>query len=362
MAPRLKKAKTEPQAEAKLESYVHSRDSFKAVYDRLKEELLADEIMGSPPDFAKEWFSNVLDYNVPGGKLNRGMAVYDTLEALSKKTPGSDQIFKANTLGWCIEWLQAFFLVADDIMDGSITRRGQPCWYKKPEVGLIACNDYILLECCIYRIIKKHFAGHAAYMDIMDLFHEVTYQTSIGQLLDLTTAPIGSVDLSKYTLDNYMGIVTYKTAYYSFYMPVACGMILAGIKNKEAFKVAEKILLDMGQYFQIQDDYLDCYGDPEVIGKIGTDIEDNKCSWLICTALKHADKEQTKVIEANYGKKDKDCVAAIKKLFVELKMEERFKEYEEESYKRLTAAIEEQKLVPQAVFTIFLSKIYQRQK
>jgi farnesyl diphosphate synthase len=80
---------------------------------------------------------------------------------------------------------------------------------------------------------------------------KVTYQTSIGQLLDLTTAPIGSVDLSKYTLDNYMGIVTYKTAYYSFYMPVACGMILAGIKNKEAFRVAEKILLDMGQYFQV---------------------------------------------------------------------------------------------------------------
>lgn len=33
-------------------------------------------------------------------------------------------------VGWCIEWMQAYFLVADDIMDESITRRGQPCWYK----------------------------------------------------------------------------------------------------------------------------------------------------------------------------------------------------------------------------------------
>jgi farnesyl diphosphate synthase len=80
---------------------------------------------------------------------------------------------------------------------------------------------------------------------------QVTYQTSYGQLLDLTTAPIGCVDLSKYTLENYMLIVTYKTAYYSFYMPVACGMILAGIKDDEAFKVAEKILVQMGQYFQV---------------------------------------------------------------------------------------------------------------
>ena len=62
---------------------------------------------------------------------------------------------------------------------------------------MIACNDYILLECCIYRIVKKHFSSHEAYAAVNDLFHEVTYQTSIGQLLDLTTAPIGHVDLSR---------------------------------------------------------------------------------------------------------------------------------------------------------------------
>ena len=43
---------------------------------------MADEILGDPPAHAKSWFARMLDYNVKGGKLNRGMAVYDTLQAL----------------------------------------------------------------------------------------------------------------------------------------------------------------------------------------------------------------------------------------------------------------------------------------
>lgn len=47
----------------------------------------------------------------------------------------------------------------------------------------------------------------------------------------------------------------------------------------------------------VQDDYLDCFGDPSVIGKIGTDIEDNKCGWLIVKALERASPEQRKLLE-----------------------------------------------------------------
>jgi farnesyl diphosphate synthase len=41
------------------------------------------------------------------------------------------------------------------------------------QVGMVACNDYILLECCIYRILKFHFGGSAAYGQLLDLFLEV---------------------------------------------------------------------------------------------------------------------------------------------------------------------------------------------
>lgn len=59
------------------------------------------------------------------------------------------------------------------------------------------------------------------------------------------------VDLSRYTLPTYLRIVTYKTAFYSFYLPVAYGMVLCGITNPKAYQLALDICVEMGQYFQV---------------------------------------------------------------------------------------------------------------
>merc|ERR1719460_1369133 len=114
-------------------------------------------------------------------------------------------------------------------------------------------------------------------------------------------------------------------------------MILSGITDPKAFDVARSICIKMGEYFQV----LDCYGAPEVIGKIGTDIEDNKCSWLICQALKQVTPEQKAVIKAHYGRKEEASVAKIKALFTELELERQFQEYEATSYRTLTKEISE---------------------
>ena len=196
-----------------------------------------------------------------------------------------------------------------------------------------------------------------------------------------------------------------QTAYYSFYLPIACGLILAGAPPS-ALEATKGIALEMGRYFQVrfflpffvfalgagkwalfsrrdvspaltpppplsrslslslqvQDDYLDAFGDPAAIGKVGTDIQDNKCSWLVCTALATATPAQRAVIEANYGKEDEASVAAIKALYAEMDLEGKFRAYEAESYAALTAAIEGQSDVPAGVFTAMLAKIYKRQK
>ncbi len=95
---------------------------------------------------------------------------------------------------------------------------------------------------------------------------------------------------------------------------------------------------------------------------MGTDIQDNKCSWLVCTALATATPAQRAVIEAHYGKEEEAAVAAIKALYVEMDLKGAFRAYEADSYAKLTAAIEGQADVPAGVFTSMLAKIYKRQK
>ena len=96
--------------------------------------------------------------------------------------------------------LQAYFLVADDMMDASVTRRGQPCWYRMPGVGNIAINDAFMLEAAIYHLLKTHFRTRPCYGLLLELFHDVTFQTELGQLIDLITAPEDDVDLSRFSL------------------------------------------------------------------------------------------------------------------------------------------------------------------
>mgnify|MGYP002049719240 CR=1 FL=1 len=103
-------------------------------------------------------------------------------EELSNK-----QMTDAYVLGWCVElvslvnFIESFsfyFLVADDIMDGSTTRRGQPCWYKKDNLGMLAINDAILLETCIYTLLDKHFRDAPYYLNLLDAFLYVSYYLS----------------------------------------------------------------------------------------------------------------------------------------------------------------------------------------
>ncbi|OTF79974.1 hypothetical protein BLA29_009862 [Euroglyphus maynei] len=71
--------------------------------------------------------------------------------------------------------------------------------------------------------------------------------------------------------------------------------------------------MDIGELFQIQDDFLDCFGNPEQMGKIGTDIKDGKCSWLIVRALQLANEQQRNLLIKHYGNENDEKI--IKDLY-----------------------------------------------
>ncbi|KAH8407461.1 hypothetical protein KR222_001467 [Zaprionus bogoriensis] len=308
---------------------------------------------------AAKWLTHVLQYNVPGGKKNRGILTvltYKNLAAPQDLTP--ENIKLAQYLGWCVEMLQSYFIILDDVMDHSTTRRGQKCWYKVENVGLIAINDAIMIESALYTILKQHFAHLDCYVALLELFHEISFITTCGQSLDQLNS---NKSVSDFNMENYKAIVDNKTSYYSFYLPFAIAMHLAGYKDAEAFRQSKTILLEMGHFFQVQDDFLDCFGNPEVTGKIGTDIEDNKCSWLAVVAMQRANAEQKQIMIDCYGQKDPLKVERVKELYKELSLPSTYATFEEESYNMIKTHIQQtSRGVPHQSFLQILNKIYQR--
>ncbi|KAI4962858.1 hypothetical protein ZWY2020_025233 [Hordeum vulgare] len=185
-----------------------------------------------------------------------GLSVIDSYMLLRRTEVDDEDFYLACVLGWCIEWLQASALVLDDITDNAYTRRDNLCWYKLPTVGLSAINDGVLLKCHVQAIIKRYFK-------------EKLLQTAMGQMLDLITTHTGAKDLARYRIQGYRRIVKYKTSHYSFYLPVACALLLNGVEAE---------------------DYVE------------TDIEDYKCSWLIVQAMELANENEMKILYENYGK------------------------------------------------------------
>lgn len=203
------------------------------------------------------------------------------------------------------------------------------------------------------------------YLELVELFHEVSLQTQIGQMLDLTSQPQGRKGpdvLKGFDLNLYKKIVKFKTACYTFFLPLASGMLLVGYRESDDFDVARGICMELGEKFQIQDDFLDCFQDPDVLGKIGTDIQDHKCSWLCVQALLRMSAAQRAEFEQKYGKDDEASVAWVRQLYRDLGLEKAYETQEADSLARVQGKISEACKTLPDLFTPILKKIHNRQK
>jgi len=345
-------------------------ETLAANFDRFVQ-LFLDDIRTKYnfPDSAINRLDQLLHYTCLGGKCYRGGLVLNTVKHLCQRNgspPNEEQKQQAMACAWAIEALQACFLVADDVMDASSTRRGKPCWYKIPEVQLDAVNDSLILESFVFFLVKHAFGSNMAmYCAMYDLYRETSFQTQLGQMLDLTSQPQGVKDpalLTNFTLENYTRIITYKTAFYSFYLPIAAGLIICGCPP-ETFAIARDICIQLGVKFQIQDDFLDCFGDFDILGKIGTDIKDHKLTWLCAMALSLFSAEQRQEFERHYGHEGKEDEDAVRALYEAVDLPNLYLTQEQESFDSISSSIASHaEAVPPAVFREILDKIHLRQK
>eukprot|EP00658_Telonema_sp_P-2_P069780 TRINITY_DN5916_c0_g1_i7.p1 TRINITY_DN5916_c0_g1~~TRINITY_DN5916_c0_g1_i7.p1 ORF type:complete len:386 (-),score=135.68 TRINITY_DN5916_c0_g1_i7:276-1433(-) len=341
--------------------------SFMRVGDVLIEEACKAMAEGyDMPATEVDWIRNMLEYNVKGGKANRGTMVVVSAKLLWEhqgRTIDTDTLGKMCVLGWCIEWMQAWLLVADDFMDSSKTRRGKVCWYLREDVKTVALNDAFTIEMLVYKLLKNYFVGEAYYLQLLDLFLETTMQTEVGQLADTLCM---NMKISDFSVDRWTYIVKYKTSFYSFYLPVALAMIVGGVTEVEAYCKAREVLVKMGVYFQAQDDFLDAFADPETLGKIGTDIQDKKCGWLFVHAYNDlASAAQQQMFDEHYGKCEVGSTEeiAIKELYKEFGLEQLYHEYEAKTKVECEAMMDQlDPATPRSIFEAFLNKIFKRQK
>ncbi|EKG15848.1 Polyprenyl synthetase [Macrophomina phaseolina MS6] len=335
-----------------------SVQDLEAVFDGLVGDILGHFKQYNIPDSVCKQLKKCLYHNTLGGKYTRSMSVIDTCSILLGGKLSSSQFQQAATLGWAIELLQASLLVNDDIMDGGKTRRGRTCWYLMPHVGMSAVNDACILESALYVLLKKHFGAHKNYVALVELFQETALQTQLGQACDTVVAP-ATVGLDEFTMERFLFIATFKTAYYSFYIPVAAALLLCDVATQRNLQMTKDVSIPLGEYYQVQNDYLDCYADPTVLGKIGTDIQEGKCTWLIVQALGKCSPEQRKVLEENYGRDGHEN--EVKKVYEDLQLAKLYWEYDERRAREigdLIAGIDERSGLKKEIFGEFLSKVY----
>uniref|UniRef100_A0A1B0DNH6 Polyprenyl synthetase n=1 Tax=Phlebotomus papatasi TaxID=29031 RepID=A0A1B0DNH6_PHLPP len=104
------------------------------------------------------------------------------------------------------------------------------------------------------------------------------------------------------------------------YTKVLLGYAFCGVTDPVCIEQAKSLCYKFGYLCQVQNDFTDCYGDPKDIGKVGTDIEEGKCTWLAIKFLEVASTDQKKIFKENYGKTDPLCVTRIKQLYDEVSM------------------------------------------
>lgn len=261
-----------------------------------------------------------------------------------------------------LELIQACALIHDDIIDSSSTRRGFPTVHvgfaqRHREAGWSGCANHFgesaailvgdLALCWADDLLRESGIDADAARRVQPVWSAMRTEVLGGQLLDIE-AEAGTDE----SVAAAMRVNRYKTAAYTVERPLHLGAALADA-DENLISAYRNFGADIGIAFQLRDDLLGVFGDPEVTGKpSGDDITEGKRTVLIALALQKADEtrpDRAATIRASLGTElDANEVADIRSILVELGAVDAVEKQIDELGTRAVAALDNSSIEPVA--------------
>ena len=206
----------------------------------------------------------------------------------------SNDFKNALPAAYAIEMFHNFTLVHDDIMDDAPLRRGNKTVHEKWNINTgILSGDAMLI------LAYQYFENYPAevFQKLAKLFSKTAIEVCDGQQLDVDFETRNDV-----TIKEYIHMISLKTSVL-IGAALKMGAIVSNANEEDAQKLYD-FGLNLGIAFQLQDDYLDTFGDPETFGKqVGGDIIENKKTYLYLKALELSNENDKNILEKLFQQK-----------------------------------------------------------
>lgn len=274
----------------------------------IEQELAKDQFPQSPT----ELYDPLRYFLKLGGKRIRPV-----LTLLSSELFGSTAE-NALPQALAIEVFHNFTLIHDDIMDEAPTRRKMPTVHEKWNTNIaILSGDVLLIKA--YQLLAQAEADKLP--EILEVFNTTSVEVCEGQQMDMNFEDRMDVSISEY-----VEMIRLKTSVL-LGGALEIGAIVAGASKED-----RKRIYDFGQYlgiaFQIQDDILDLYADPDKFGKmVGGDVVANKKTLLYLMAVGNANSEQQEILKQLQNEENIELkISRTRELFDHLGAKEKCRE------------------------------------
>jgi len=276
---------------------------FQELHKIIEEELISIKYPSSPDNLYQpiEYVLNI------GGKRMRPI-----LTLMAHQLFNSD-IQKSVKSAIAIEVFHNFTLLHDDIMDEAPLRRGVKTVHEKWDKNTaILSGDTMLVQS--YNLLMN--VEDEKLRSVLEVFNKAAKEVCEGQQWDMDFEKREDVSISEY-----LKMIEYKTSVL-LAASLKIGAINAGATEKEANHIYE-FGKNMGIAFQLKDDLLDTFGNPETFGKqVGGDILSNKKTYLYLKAIEVSDKKDREDLMSYFSDENNNetKVDAVRSIFSELEI------------------------------------------